>query len=60
MSEEPDYEAMVELIERLERDSADLRELAAGELPAVERNAERVAAAVRMLRKNVPPELYEE
>lgn len=61
MSDDPDYESMVALIERLERDSRDLRTLADdGDVPAVERNAKRVAAAARMLRKNLPPELVEE
>lgn len=61
MTDEPDYAAMVELIERLQADSRELRELAEdGDVPAVERNAERVAAAARMARKNLPPELVEE
>ena len=61
MTDDPDYAAMVELIERLQADSDELRSLAEdGDLPAVERNAERVAAAARMARKNLPPELVEE
>lgn len=57
---DPDYEAMGDLIDRLQRDSDELRELADADVPAVERNAKRVAAAVRMLEKNVPPELIDE
>jgi hypothetical protein len=61
MTDDPEYAAMVELIERLQADSRELRELAEdGDVPAVERNAERVAAAARMARKNLPPELLEE
>ncbi|MFW5918264.1 MAG: hypothetical protein ACOCR0_02160 [Haloferacaceae archaeon] len=61
MSDTPDYATMVELVERLQRDSDELRALAEdGDVPAVERNAERVAAAARMARKNLPPELVEE
>ena len=58
---EPDYEAMGDLIDRLQRDSDELCELADdADVPAVERNAKRVAAAARMLVKNVPPELVDE
>lgn len=61
MNNDPDYESMVALVERLERDSHDLRRLADdGDVPAVERNAKRVAAAARLLRKNLPRELVEE
>lgn len=58
---ETDYEAMARLIERLEETSGELRALADDEgVPAVERNAKRVEATVRVLRQNVPPELVEE
>ena len=57
---DPDYAAMAECIERLTETSADLRALAEeGDVPAVERNAKRVAAAVSVLELNVPPELIE-
>ena len=55
-----DYAAMAELIDELDERSAELRALAdEEEVPAVERNAKRVAAAVGVLRQNVPPELEE-
>lgn len=61
MTDDPDYAAMVELVERLQADSRELREMAEdGDLPAIERNAERVAAAARMARTNLPPELVDE
>lgn len=57
---DPDYAAMAECIERLNETSAELRALAeTGDVPAVERNAKRVEAAVSVLELNVPPELID-
>ena len=61
MTDDTDYEAMAELIDRLDAESEELRALADEErVPAVERNAKRIRAAVRVLRRNVPPELVDE
>ncbi|MGQ4557149.1 hypothetical protein [Halobellus sp. GM3] len=60
MSDSPDYETIAALIDDLDAASAELRERAAeDDIPAVERNAKRVAAAVGVLRQNVPPELVD-
>lgn len=61
MNDSPDYAAMAALIDRLDELNGELRDLGEeGSVPAVERNAERIDAALRALRTNVPPELYEE
>ena len=57
---DPDYAAMAECIELLTETSTELRALAdEGDVPAVERNAKRVEAAVSVLELNVPPELVD-
>ena len=56
----PDYETMAALIDELAAASTELRERAdEDDVPAVERNAKRVQAAVGVLRQNVPPELVD-
>lgn len=60
----PDPEVLAEMAERVEAiadSAAALREMGeAHDVPAVERNAERVAAVVGILEANLPPELREE
>lgn len=54
----PDYQAMAERIDALDAECTELRALAdAEDVPAVERNAKRIEAAVAILRQHVPPEL---
>lgn len=60
MPEDVDAESLRERIEEIDRAAADLRELGAHNgIPAIERNAERIEAVVRILEANVPPELVE-
>jgi len=64
MTDAPDPKTLREMAEEIDRllDAADrLRELGeeAG-IPAVERNAKRVADTATTLEDNVPPELYGE
>ena len=52
---------LADRIERLGETAAELRELGEEyEIPAVERNAERIEAVVEVLEQNVPEELVEE
>ena len=59
----PDQETLREIAEEIDRLVASaerLRELGEAGIPAVERNAKRVADTATTLSDNVPPELYEE
>lgn len=61
MPDADEYAEMAALVEELDAASAELRAIAAdADVPAVERNAARVQAAVRVLSLNLPPELREE
>jgi len=61
MTDRDTLREIAEEIDRLNDAAARLRELGADAgLPAVERNAKRVADTATTLDDNVPPELYEE
>lgn len=61
MPEDADIQSLRERIEEIDRAAADLRDLGErGGIPAVERNAARIEAVVRILEANVPPELVDD
>lgn len=54
-------EEMADLVDELATTTARLRELGdREELPAVERNAARLAGVIEQLERNLPPELLED
>lgn len=61
MTDRDTYAEMAAEIERLTDAAARLRALGEdAEMPAIERNAKRVADSAEALADNLPPELYEE
>ncbi|HKJ58732.1 MAG TPA: hypothetical protein VKA37_05855 [Halobacteriales archaeon] len=61
MTDRDTFAEMAAEIETLNEAAARLRELGeAAEMPAIERNAKRVADSAEALADNLPPELYEE
>ena len=52
MAEEYDIRAMAEIIKSLREDAEKLKEIA-GELPTVQKNADRILADVKMLEINI-------
>lgn len=52
MAQQYDIRAMADLIESLRKDTENLKEIA-GDIPAVQKNADRILANVKMLEINI-------